>query len=117
MSSWPLNVRQVVQCARLAAVSHQADGVIHGVAMRSLLSQVHADEEVASESEPPAAASEGAPSAGRRTRWLARHQAELDELVNKIKTCGGNVSEASRQLGIPRWRAVRLLSALEDQAK
>lgn len=118
LAKWPLNVRQVVQCARLAAVSHPGADAIHGAAMRSLLSQLHADEALAqSDSEPEAASESGGKPAGRRTRWLSRHRAELDQLLSKIKECDGNVSEACRQLEIPRWRAVRLLNALEEQAQ
>lgn len=119
LSNWPLNVRQVVQCARLAAVSHQdSDELLHGAGMRSLLSQLHADEELAPPDSDPAVPVEVTHKpAGRRTRWLARHRAELDRLLSKIKECDGNVSEACRQLGVPRWRAVRLLSALDEQAK
>lgn len=116
LSAWPLNIRQVVQCARLSALSYQSDGVIAGATMRTLLAQVHADdEELPSEPEPGPASNDGARPAGRRSRWLSRHQGELDLLLGKMKECGGNVSEACRQLGLPRWRAVRLLSAMEDQ--
>lgn len=118
LASWPLNVRQVVQCARLAAVSHPGTDAIHGAAMRRLLSQLHADEALGDREtrEPEAASEPSGKPVGRRTRWLSRHRAELDQLLSKIEECGGNVSEACRQLEIPRWRAVRLLNALEEQS-
>lgn len=103
---WPYNVRELVQLARLLCVSRK-----QSFGLADLPPRIAEPSELA-----PASSSawgDGAP-VSRRTRWLARHSAELSRLKLALQECGGNVAEAARVTGIPRHRARRLLDAEAD---
>jgi transcriptional regulator of acetoin/glycerol metabolism len=69
-----------------------------------------------SEIEPSSSASMFPPepvdgTAVRRHAWLVRHAKEFERLKLALQASQGNLSEAARRAGIPRYRARRLLAA------
>jgi DNA-binding NtrC family response regulator len=113
VAAWPLNIRQVVQSARLAAVTCCDKLPINGVVLRGILGQVHEGEEPSSADSVALPQENSVPAEeipkSRRSRWLDRHRGALADLLKALQLSGGNVSEACRRSGLPRWRAVRLL--------
>jgi DNA-binding NtrC family response regulator len=97
---WPYNVRELCQLARLLAASGRTSYGPEDLPERF------------NELETPRVCSDPAEAVlDRRHVWLQRHAAELDRLERALQACGGNVSEAARQAGVPRHRARRLLTA------
>jgi transcriptional regulator of acetoin/glycerol metabolism len=47
----------------------------------------------------------------RKQTWLIRYAHELDRLKQALEANGGNLSQAAREIGMPRYRAIRLLAA------
>ncbi len=114
---YPYNVRELVQLARLLAnhgaprleehhlprrFETEGDGSSPPVGARvSSLAEVEGSPHTPT---PP-------PLKGRRAAWLLRHARELAGLQTVLEGNGWNVSDAARELGIPRHRALRLLAA------
>jgi transcriptional regulator with AAA-type ATPase domain len=73
--------------------------------------------------EPPDAIVSAAPAKheparrSRRQLWLAGCAEELRRLKESLEHCHGNVTEAARVSGIPRYRARRLLAADATRGK
>jgi transcriptional regulator of acetoin/glycerol metabolism len=95
--AWPYNVRELVQLARLLAVSN---GPSFGVA--DLPPRFTQSGDVKAQ---------GRVRSSRRHLYLSRYAAELGRLKSALRSCRGNVTEAARLSGIPRHRARRLLEA------
>lgn len=98
---WPYNVREVMQLGRVLCVSRKQRFSLADLPQRI------ADASVA----PGGAELEEGALPSRRTRWLARHAAELGRLKQALSEHSGNVTEAARASGVPRHRARRLLEA------
>ena len=99
--TWPYNVRELSQLARLLAALGRSSYGVDDLPKRFL------------ESGTPTAAQsrngEAAESAPLPSR-AARRALELTRLKQALHATGGNVSQAARQAGIPRHRARRLLA-------
>jgi DNA-binding NtrC family response regulator len=100
---WKGNVRELVQLARLLASSTK--------------SRFERDDLPAKyrDTDPKMSASQSGEHVGaspqRRQAWLERHAEEFASLKAAMLEVGGNLSEASRRTGIPRYRARRMLQA------
>jgi DNA-binding NtrC family response regulator len=101
--AWPYNVRELCQLGKLFLASGQARFALGDLPGRFL------DAPPARHTPPGPGADARSPS--RREAWLSRHSAELDRLKQALHACSGNLSEAARKAGIPRYRARRLLAA------
>jgi DNA-binding NtrC family response regulator len=101
--AWPYNVRELCQLGKLFLASGQARFALGDLPGRFL------DAPPARSALPGPGADGRSPS--RREAWLSRHSAELDRLKQALHACSGNLSEAARKAGIPRYRARRLLAA------
>jgi transcriptional regulator of acetoin/glycerol metabolism len=121
--AWPLNVRQVVQAARRAALLLDRARGIGGEQLAEILEQPAASGEQ-HVPVPGAPADEALPAVGRAPReaadsaigrrrgaWLRRHWSALESLLEQMHRNGGNVSAAARAIGISRQQAQRLLAA------
>jgi transcriptional regulator of acetoin/glycerol metabolism len=101
---WPFNVRELVQLARLLAVSQKSTLLAEDLPERfcSPRTQLSGPRTRTQErsSAPP----------GRREAWMLRHAQELSRLKAALDRTG-NVSRAAREAGVPRYRALRLLAA------
>jgi transcriptional regulator with AAA-type ATPase domain len=102
--SWPYNVRELVQLARLLCAAPRPE-----FDAGDLPAQFH-------EAPPePAAALGSLPRtpklSPRRQTWLDRYSSELESLKRALSQCEGNVYRAALLAGIPRHRARRLLAA------
>lgn len=102
--AWPYNVRELVQLGRLLAASGRARYDI-----TDLPERFDDAEMSASSGAIPPEPSDG--NALRRHAWLARHAKEFERLKRALEASRGNLSEAARRAGIPRYRARRLLAA------
>lgn len=95
--AWPYNVRELMQLARLLAVS---GGPRFGLGDLPARFTQAGDGEVSRHVR-----------TSRRELYLSRYAAELGRLKSALRSCHGNVTEAARLSGIPRHRARRLLEA------
>lgn len=106
---FPYNVREVVQLARLLASSGK-----ERLNVEDLPEAVQLDTPGAL-STPSASQSQLSQQTGtegsRKKAWLMRYAAELDRLKQALEANGGNLSQAAREIGMPRYRAIRLLAA------
>jgi transcriptional regulator of acetoin/glycerol metabolism len=94
--SWPYNVRELMQLARLLAVANRPSFALADLPPRFSQSEGSGPRPV---------------RASRRHLYLSRYAAELGRLKSALKSSRGNLTEAARQSGIPRHRARRLLEA------
>jgi transcriptional regulator of acetoin/glycerol metabolism len=101
---WPFNVRELVQLARLLAVSQKTTLIAEDLPERFCTPATQP-----SGPRPRTLERASAPP-GRREAWMLRHAQELSRLKVALDRTG-NVSRAAREAGIPRYRALRLLAA------
>jgi sigma-54 dependent transcriptional regulator, acetoin dehydrogenase operon transcriptional activator AcoR len=95
--AWPYNVRELMQLARLLAVTNGPSFGLADLPARFTQSgNAEGQRRVRS---------------SRRHLYLSRYAAELGRLKSALRSCQGNVTEAARLSGIPRHRARRLLEA------
>jgi transcriptional regulator of acetoin/glycerol metabolism len=102
---YPYNVREVVQLARLLANSG-----------KELLNLEDLPEALQLDTPTSLTPSSGgkaqvASDGSRKRAWLMRYAAEFDRLRGALEANGGNLSQAARAIGMPRYRAIRLLAA------
>lgn len=103
---WRSNVRELVQLARLMAASGK---------LRLDLQDLPAKyREVPTQGSHDSAGEVHSETPNRRSKWLTRHGAELAQLHSALEATHGNLSEAARRTGIPRYRARRLLEAASE---
>lgn len=107
---WPFNVREVVQLARLLSVSDKQRLDANDLPGRFAI----ADESEAASS--PATSDQDHARPRRREAWMLRYSQELARLKSAMEQTN-NLSQAARDVGIPRYRAIRLLAAEAEIAK
>jgi transcriptional regulator with AAA-type ATPase domain len=111
---WPFNVRELVQLSRLLSISQHGTLSVEDLPER--YSRAPAEPPPARTSEPPSVPAGIAFASGRREAWMLRHAQELARLKAALDR-SGNVSQAARETGIPRYRALRLLAADAEAAQ
>jgi DNA-binding NtrC family response regulator len=102
--SWPYNVRELIQLARMLSVARK-----ERFGLGDLPQRIREGE--AGPAPAPATPQRPSLPSSRRQLWLSRHAAEFGKLEQALRECSGNVTEAARIAGIPRHRARRLLEA------
>ena len=102
---WPLNAREVVQCARRISVEHSGEPVLHTGHLAGSFSESRA-------SRPPVADGEPQPQGARAAK--PSDERLLGELLEALRETSGNVSLAAKKLHISRQRAYRLMAGRFD---
>jgi transcriptional regulator with AAA-type ATPase domain len=111
--NYPYNVRELVQLTRVLAIKTDPSIAAEEFPERKSMSRTP-PEEVADGERAEKLRGLLVSESSRREIWLLRNATDFTKLKEVLATNGGNVSEAARSLGIPRYRAVRLIAAAKE---
>ena len=116
---WPLNVRELVLCAKRLAGVHGGAGLwrrshLPGRMLARMRSGVEGASGPVDDPTAERPAAEGARAAEPQARRKTTDEAEFDALIAALRTHGGSVARAAQAIGVGRSRAYRLLSAHPD---
>ena len=106
--AWPGNVRELRNAVERAAVMCTDSTILPEHLPPSLLAALRAEKAQASSSAPPASAGPNQP----QNLQAEMKSLERTRILEALERCGGNQSEAARQLGIPRRTLVSRLTEL-----